>query len=1193
MIRLRLKSFSTYGFKSFAEKTELIFDKGITAVVGPNGSGKSNISDALRWVLGEQSAKYLRGSKMEDVIFSGSSKRRPLGVAEVTINFDNTDGTLPLDFNEVSFTRRLYRSGESEYAINKKSCRLKDILDLLSDTGLGKGSMSIIGQNRIDEILNSRPEERRSLFEEVAGIAKYRMRKKDALKRLDDTALNLTRINDICVEVDNQVEPLAQAAAKTKRYNDLTADLKLCRLTLILHKMQNMEDINAKLLSQKVSANDNLIKQSTLYANKQAEAALVKQSTYNLVEEYNQLQESIKNKETSLEKIRGKQNVLDERIDQKNKTIERINVSNKNITQQADELEKSMQSLAAEFDVVDKDRLKAQLQVDNLEKERQQKADLLKNIQAKNTTAQTTFFKDMQELLNLRNKLKSVEQEQELRMRRRDSLKKDIDELEVSQRKLEEQSNAILAKQARTTHEVDLLKQKEISLNKEELASRVKIDEIYSLQRDCQSKLTKAETLVQSLRQLQKSYEGFHYGTKAIIKANEPWNKNIIGIIAELLKVDDKYVVAIETALGDSAQNIVTTDASTAKAAIRYLKQTNNGRATFLPLDTVRKRFLTEEEKKLTEMAGICGFAFDLVKFDVKISSAVNSLLGRILIAENLDVALQAASKMDFKVRVVTLDGDIVNVGGSLSGGSKTRKQKEGYLSRNSVIKQNTEIVRNLHQNMLLLQERLEEYENENKEIKQKIQQNNSLLQQQSLRNSELNLHLQQLSNEKQRLNSELELLLDSRKIVSNEYMSNRELLKNLREQVMDKENQDAATKEQIESLNKEVSHHNSALTVLENKLQDAKIFFERSLAKSQYVDQRMRELDSDTLRLRSEIKNNQLEAEKLQQEIMFCKKEQENLQENYQKMLEELNLIIQGKNEFAQKRSSILEQERTIETDLIKLEKAKNTCENDLRQLELELARHLSNYEHIKEQLEVDYQLTEDEVKAVDLTHWQKFTLAELQKQETEFVLKIADLGSINSAAIEEYEAIKERSEFLHQQYEDLSLAKENLESVINEINSGMTKKFKEAFAEINGFFAQCYTKIFGGGTAVLRLSDPNDLLNSGIEIDVQPPGKKLQSLYLLSGGERALTVIALLFALLTYKPAPFCVLDEIDAPLDDANIQRFSDFLREYSLNTQFIIITHRKGTMEVADIMYGVTMEEYGISKLLSVRINSKES
>ena len=1184
---MRLKSFATYGFKSFADKTELTFDKGITAVVGPNGSGKSNISDAIRWVLGEQSAKYLRGSKMEDVIFSGSSKRRALGVAEVTLNFDNSDHALDIDFEEVSLTRRLFRSGDSEYSINKKSCRLKDIVDLMADTGLGKGSMSIIGQNKIDEILNSRPEERRTIFEEAAGIAKYRLRKKEAVRRLDDTAMNLTRINDIKTEVDNQVGPLSLAAEKTAQYNALSKELRQCRLTGFMRKIDSIEEVRKQLDEKKAALEAEFSAHSAVLSTKEAEYTKLQLELDKLSESYNQLQEEIKNKELALEKLRGKQGALDERIASSQRQSERLEQRNEALSQRADELERDMQKLAAEFDELDKVRAAAELNVRNLISEKEAKEQALEEAKAQTANMQSDFFAGMQELLSLRNELRALEQEQEVRVRRREALKHSIEETEAVLSGLEEEYRNVLEAQSRNNNEGQLLSKEANALQAEQVELEVKLKAVLNGQQQCQRRLTAAETREQSLQKMQAAYEGFGYGIKTVLKAEEYWRENIIGVAAELLQVEDRYVTALETALGEGAQNIVTLDAQTAKTAINYLKANNAGRATFLPLDTVKPRSLSIEEERLANLTGVCGYAVDLVQYDKQAENAIRFLLGRVLIAENIDAALAAAKAGKFRIRVVTLEGDVVNAGGSMTGGS--RKQREGYLSRAKEIQQAGAVVDGLRKEMLNWQEQLEEVEAEQKELQGKLQAVTEKLQQRRLKANELTLQNQRLSQEKARENEKLALYYDDRTSVANEYMANRDKVKTLRASVQELETKDSEAKTMLENLNKQIAKQGSELTAVDNQLQDAKIKLETSAAKTDLMSQRMKDLDGDTLLLRNEIKANIEEQGRLTQVVADCEAEKIRIAEESTSLMEALQKVVGGKDRFSEERFAINAQQQMAEQQINEARKIVNTSENKLRQIELEMTRQNSDYEHALEQLGSEYNM---DVAAARNEELLEMDAKALQRLESKLTVKISDLGPINPAAIEEYQAVKERSEFLAKQYSDLCEAKENLEAVISEINSGMTRRFKEAFNQINVYFADCYVKLFGGGTALLKLSNPEDVLNSGIDIEVQPPGKRLQSLYLMSGGERALTVIALLFALLSYQPSPFCILDEIDAALDDANIMRFSNFLRDYATNTQFIIITHRKGTMECADIMYGVTMEESGVSKLLSVKISEKE-
>ncbi len=1188
---MRLKSFATYGFKSFADKTELSFDKGITAVVGPNGSGKSNISDAIRWVLGEQSAKYLRGSKMEDVIFSGSGRRRALGVAEVTIDFDNSDHALPLDFEQVSLTRRIFRSGESEYAINKKSCRLKDIIDLMADTGLGKGSMSIIGQNKIDEILNSRPEDRRSLFEEAAGIAKYRLRKKDAVRKLDDTANNLTRINDIRSEVDAQVEPLAQAAEKTRHFNELNEGLRSCRLSVLLRRLDEMEAMTRELIAKKEAAGDAYAKNAAGLSQQRAAQVALQQDIDKLAEEYSRLQDDIKEKETKLEKLHGSQKVLDERVSQSQRASRRLDEQNERLAQQGFEQEKRLQALAADFDAAEKKRAAAGSLVGELEYQRGEQVKLLAAATKRNDELQSQFFSGMQELLALRNDLHSLEEAQEQRVRRREALKKSIEEAEAAAKQQEEEYNDLLENKAQSTHNIELLQKQGARLREEYDVNKSSLEAAMASQQQCQRQFAAAEAREQALKRLQQSYEGFGYGIKAVMKAKEQWRSQVVGVAAELIQVKDKYVAAMETALGEGAQNIVMRSAAAAKAAIAYLKSSGSGRATFLPLDTVQRRIPTREEEALARLPGVLGYAVDLITYEAEAENAIRFLLGRVLVAENIDAALAAAKAARYRLRVVTLDGDVVNAGGSLTGGSKRRK--EGYLARNAEITQAAAQVKQLHQQLLTWQEQLEEKEAIEKSQSEKLQQLAEELRREQLTADGLELKLKQAEEQKKRDDERLLLLLDDRSNVTAAYMVSRDRLKELRAAVAEREGQDSEAKTLLEDIKKEIARFGSAVTALDNQLQDAKIALETSTTKAQLISSNMQNMDADALRLQREMAANEKEKERLEKLVAGCGEEKQQLQRQCDVLMEELRNMLGGKDDYSLQRGELLDKQQQAEVEITALQKQVDASESSLRQAELELARHESSCSHVQEQLKQDYQLDEAAARALEVQQLHDLTLSELQKQESALSLAIAELGPINAAAIEEYNAVRERSEFLRRQYSDLCEAKDNLEAVIAEINSGMSRRFKEAFAKINEYFAQCYTKLFGGGTAVLLLTEPDNLLDSGIDIHVQPPGKKLQSLYLLSGGERALTVIALLFALLSYQPSPFCVLDEIDAALDDANIQRFASFLRDYAGDTQFIVITHRKGTMECADIMYGVTMEESGVSKLLSVKINAKEN
>lgn len=1186
---MHLKSFSTYGFKSFADKIELAFGPGITAIVGPNGSGKSNISDAIRWVLGEQSAKYLRGSKMEDVIFSGSGKRRPLGVAEVTLVFDNSDHRLSIEFDEVSITRRVFRSGDSEYYINKKNCRLKDILDLLADTGLGRGSMSIIGQNKIDEILNSRPEERRALFEEAAGIAKFRMRKKEAMRRLDDTTANLTRINDIKTEVEGQVEPLRLAAEQTRKFNLLAQELRSCKLTQFVHKIENIESIRRRLNEQDTELENKVLEKATAVSTQEAECSTLQMELDKLSEAYNRIQDDIKEKETALEKLRGQEAVLAERVRQSEKSGLRLEEQNRKLQEQITGLDNQLKTLACDYDRLEAQHTAVQLLVTRLANEQADKEASISAAEAAMESMKSAAFDNMRTMVNLRNDIRGMEQVQEQRMRKRDSLKKNIETAETSGEELQNRFRVMSQEQSNVENAMELIKRDGKELSAKAAVISEALNKVQAQHKDCQSRITALESRLNLLQNMQKSYEGFGYGIKTVLQAKESWRSHVIGVAAELIEVKAEHVVAIETALGGSAQNIVMDSSDAAKQAIAYLKQRQAGRATFLPLDTIKYNERRSEEDALTKLPGIQGFAADLIGYDARLAPIFKFLLGRVLVAADMDAALAAAKKSSFRTRVVTLAGDVINAGGSLTGGSRQQKEA-GFLSRSKEIDEQEQKAGALRHELLGYQEKLEEHENTLKAYNTKLAELRQDLQQKEIRKAELVVALERLSAEQQQAAERLELLLDERNQISQEYMQTRQQLTDLRPKLTALEAEDVQGKELLDGLKKQTAADNSALISIRNRLQDARVELESTAARTAMMAERMQQMDADMGRMQQELAANDDEQKHLLEIIAASKASAVQLKQQSTIILSDLQAIVGGKDEFGAKRLAITEKQAVASERLDIIKKELTVAETKRNQAAMEIVRQNSDYDHALEQLATEYRITLDEARASgDLLSESDVAL---RRRELRLERDIEALGPVNPAAIEQYEAARERHEFLQHQYTDLSEAKANLESVISEINSGMAKRFKEAFSKINAYFSDCYVRLFGGGTALLKLTDPNDVLGSGIEIEVQPPGKKLQSLFLLSGGERALTVIALLFALLSYQPSPFCILDEIDAALDEANVDRFAKFLAAYAESTQFIVITHRKGTMEAAHVLHGVTMEESGVSKLLSVKLSERE-
>ncbi len=1183
---MRLKSFEARGFKSFADKVDLDFENGITAIVGPNGSGKSNISDAIRWVMGEQSAKYLRGTKMEDVIFSGSSERRAMGLAEVTLVFDNADHALPVDFDEVNITRRVYRSGDSEYYINKKACRLKDVVTLLADTGLGRGSMSIIGQNRIDEILNARPEDRRTIFEEAAGIAKYRMRKKEAMRKLEDTGTNLIRISDIKSEIESRLAPLKEASEKAITYQGKADELKKVEVTQFVHKIENIEAIKNKL-AEKYAALDEQNNALVTDVNvKESESVALKVELDKLNEEYNHLQTILAEKEKHIETLRGQEGIMEERINQSHNNIERLGKAKEKLTQQLTAMNANLENIANQYDSLDTERAKAQIATDQCAEEQETVIGKIKELEEKISNFQSNVFAGMQEIVNMRNKITSLQQEQEQIHRKNQQLKESIAEAEAKHKEADERNRSFIDEGEKLAADRANDKEQLTKTASDKAVLSQELGEQYRGRDAINREIEKNEARLNVLENMEKEHEGFGRGVKAVIKNQAPWQQGIVGVVAELFKVEGPYVTAIETALGGAMQNIVTEDASVAKAAIEFLKNTKAGRATFLPLDTIRPKTLTDRDQAALQEQGIIGIAADYVKTDDKVRPAVEFLLGQVLVAENMDAALKAARKSDMRLRVVTLEGEIVYAGGSMSGGQK-QTGATSFLSRKQEIASLEGVLEDKHKELLALQEKLEVKEDQIKELDKKTESYQTALQKYEVRQAELTAFLERTKAEKASHMENINLLSGEKEANSKRFMEANGELTALQPQLAAMEAEDAQGKAEADKLSKELESAKLEQETINSRYQAAKISLETAKNSTAVVGERMQQVDAEVSRLQQEISSNEEEVVKTNELITTTARAKEELSVQQQALLQELKSTDSGKEEFLGKRQVIIDKQAGAQEALDEAKKQQIICQQKLHTVEMDKVKQVTEYDNALEQMENTHKLTPAAARQAGIVLEMSDTA--LHKQAVSLNKEIEALGPVNIGAIEEYKTTNERFTFLDKQYKDLCEAKAKLETVISGINTDMGKRFKEAFAKINEYFAACFTKLFGGGKAKLVMLDENDILESGVDIVVQPPGKKLQNLALLSGGERALTVIALLFALLTYQPAPFCILDEIDAPLDEANIDRFANFLADYAKNTQFIVITHRKGTMEAANVLHGVTMEESGISRLLSVKLS----
>ncbi len=1182
-----LKGIHIQGFKSFADRVKLEIGRGLSVIVGPNGSGKSNVADAVRWVLGEQSAKSLRGIKMEDVIFAGSTQRRPVGMAEVSLIFDNTTGIFPLDFREIKITRRVYRDGDGQYLINNASCRLKDIQELFMDTGAGKEGFSIIGQGRIEEILNLKSEERRLLIEEAAGITKFRYRKREALKRLDATILNLQRLDDIVQEIEGQLTPLAAQAQVAEQSISLSTEQRRIEIQL------TVLDIAEGKQKLSLAAKDSEILQASLV---EAQAILALKESNNLEDKV-----LLKEIEDDLQRMQGEGFQAEQASDALKHELsirsERFKYLEEQITRLTDEvqvdeekielLKERMRTLAAKQVVLKQTVEESQRKV--LDQEQQLMVVRGNNRAEDIDRIKTDLFQALSEQANCANELTGTQHTLA-------SLEQQVLQI-VQEQEMKENERQALA-ETREAQENELVQIESQILVKEQdmLRLRTEWDQLKGLRQEKNLELQKHKTQTEqararthALQSLEDSLEGYQRGVREVMLAKKKGIKECMGLcgtVADLITVSEKYELALETALGAGMQNVVAEHEKAAKEAIAYLKTHQFGRVTFLPLDIIQGNHLSVSQA-VEKDPGYIGIAVDLVAFKLLYKPAMEFLLGRIVVVTDMNAATRIAKSSGYRLRIVTLEGDQVHPGGSLSGGSVQRKggnllarsreidslkvalvQLEKILvdkeQAYSEIERRLQTIRETVENLSLRQR-----EDKEQQVMLKAVYENVLSQLRRIESDLLGLGLRNQGNQAQK--SELFLSLKN-------LTERLELLKktstDLREEFNQRE-QDAKV------AIGEIELHGEQLT--EEKIRLAKW--------EQEVHQCTEQLGHERVNYREHKTNLHL---KLQNRVSF----QENCRvvEAEQEALNQqlaIHILSQETQQYAlmQRRlereglsARILEMEQEIHTK----RKLEHALEQRLHANELRVVRFETECQAGETRLVEEFCLTWEEAKRYKTEEERSVLWKRVQ------VLKqqIDDLGPINQAAIEEYPKMLARKVFMLAQQDDLVEANQTLRQVISELDKTMSERFIESFHAVNRAFQEVFKELFCGGNAELHLVDPEHLLETGVEIIAQPPGKKAQLLSLLSGGERALTAIAILFALLRVKPSPFCILDEIEASLDDSNVQRFAQYIHRLSDSTQFVVISHRKGTMESADVLYGITMEECGVSKLLSVKLDERQ-
>ncbi|GIP36769.1 chromosome partition protein Smc [Paenibacillus sp. J31TS4] len=1185
-----LKRIELAGFKSFADKTELEFVQGITAVVGPNGSGKSNISDGIRWVLGEQSARSLRGGKMEDVIFAGSDARKAVNYGEVSLTLDNSDNALGLDFSEVTVTRRVHRSGDSEYFINRQSCRLKDITELFMDTGIGKEAYSIIGQGRIEEILSTKSEDRRGIFEEASGIVKYKSRKKEAEKKLNETEQNLLRIHDLVSELEDQIEPLRLQSEKAIRYKQLKEVLKKSEISLYVYQI---EEIHRNWSAMKQRLEELKTEQMELASVVNQHDAYLERhrwETRRLEQELQQLQESLLTISAEFEKCEGQGEVLRERkkhlASTRAQLEQTIGSQEERIGTRRDDLAETKQKIVTVSQQLEDCR-------DQLTEEEEKLLGVNGGISSE---AEETHKAELLDALNAiaqsRNELRYAEQQLEAVARREGRLEGELAKWAEEKDKLASRRTELEASKERVGGElthireryaelVQSLKAKSASLEQSQLAVRREEQRRDAL-------LSRKDTM----KEMQDDYDGFQHGVKEVLKAAKRPDglRGIHGAVAELVTVPAEIELAVETALGGALQNIVVENEADGRTAIAFLKKRQSGRATFLPLDVIRGRSVSDHDLRAVEgQPGFVGVAAELVRFDDKYRNIFSSLLGTVIIAETLEDANRIAAKCQYRFRVVTREGDVVNPGGSMTGGSQHRKTTS-LLGRQRQIEELTREIAQADKQLAALQEQTRQLRQQLAAENEELERLREEGERKRIEEQQYAAELAPLAKEAQK-NEELSAL----------YEQDQEALEDEKRQLLARRTEAEAQLAAMERREKELQQairdaelarkaSESAKEELVGQMTELKVQAASLAQEKQSLVEQYKRLQADHGQAESELEMNRrlleqviADSETNEKESLMQAEQLNDLKSKKQSCLEKTEYKRAERAEWAKTLEEEENKTRTQRNQLKKVEEELHQTEVRLNRSDVELDNLLNK---LAEDYELSYEMAKDKYPLPEDVTATQATVKELKRQ-------ITALGDVNLGAIEEYSRVNERYEFLSEQKADLTEAKTTLYHVIREMDEEMSRRFRTTFEAIRSHFVIVFAKLFGGGRADLILSDPSSPLDTGIEIVAQPPGKKLQNLQLLSGGERALTAIALLFSILRVKPVPFCVLDEVEAALDEANVSRFAEYLREFSHVTQFIVVTHRKGTMEEADVLYGVTMEEGGVSKLVSVKLEQEEA
>ena len=1183
-----LKSIEVQGFKSFANKMVFEFHKGITGIVGPNGSGKSNVADAVRWVLGEQSAKQLRGSRMEDVIFSGTESRKPLGFAYVAITLDNSDHQLAVEYDTVTVSRRVYRSGESEYKINGHNCRLKDVQELFFDTGIGKEGYSIIGQGQIDKILSGKPEERRELFDEAAGIVKYKRRKALTEKNLAEEQQNLSRVRDILYELEKQVGPLAKQSETARIYLKHRDTLKQYDANMYLMSFYQLKkdsaDIDDKIdivSTQLKDSQENFEKIKSAYAEMEA---LMEQYDQKIAED----QEVCNQQALEKQRLEGTRNVFVSKLEGIAGKEEQFDMLIEDAQKSLGEKQQLLEDNKKELETLEEELKHLEQHKNSSEEELHAMSGMVTSLKERIDSQNSDIIEFLNETANIKGRMQRYETMQE--------------QTQIRQSELDQK---LIALQSEESSEGELVE----AFKKEAQGVAIELERIQAEQAACKKRAAKiSDDLMkcrdafnaaeksfheesaryQTLKNITERYDGYGVSIRKIMERKNDY-KGIIGVVADIIHVSKEYEIAIETALGGSISNIVTDDEQTAKNMIRFLKTNRFGRATFLPLTSIRGRRANNADRICSE-AGVIGLASDLIEVERQFDNLADYLLGRVFIVDHIDNALALAKKYRYSLRIVTLEGESLNPGGSLSGGAY--KNTGNLLGRHREMEELQKHVESLRKEGASLKQQINQLQSDKESNKAAIEKNTAEESKLTLQQNTVRLRLKQVDE------------------------SRGEHAKSIQD-ISRETAQIKAQQEQIRQFKQQLAQQ---LTELETKKKNAEALTASLTAKLEEISEQERNFNNQTADMRIHYAN------QVQKKAFIRKSIEQNRSES-QHLQEKLTDYHEQKAAFGKEKTEIREQIEKTDTQIAAVMEKMTESQSILQQKTDERSQYAAEHKSFfakreelsetisrldreqfrlgsqKEKLEEnrsqlssymweEYGLTYQTARELSDDELQTLPLSKLKKMTSDIKGEIKALGNVNVNAIEEYKAVAERYETMKTQHDDMVEAEGKLAGIIEDLNISMQKQFQEKFMQIRKEFDRIFKLLFGGGKGTLELADPENLLETGVIITAQPPGKKLQNMMQLSGGEKALTAIALLFAIQSLKPSPFCLLDEIEAALDDANVKRFAEYLHNLTKDTQFIVITHRRGTMNTADVLYGITMQEKGVSTLVSVNLIENE-